>query len=67
MADTLEVHRIRAGLTQSELAEKLNVSAFTISMWENGKTEPRLSQAKELANIFNCSLDDIIFLRSKSN
>lgn len=63
MADTLEVHRTRAGLTQSELAEKLHVSAFTISQWENGKSEPRLSKAKEMAELFNCSIDDIIFLR----
>lgn len=32
--------RVQLNLTQTELAEKLNVSFATISRWENGKAKP---------------------------
>ena len=34
--------RKRSGLTQAELAEKLNISNKTISKWENGQGYPTL-------------------------
>ena len=40
MADLKEL-RIKMGLTQSELAEKVGVSENTIQNWENGKTMPK--------------------------
>lgn len=32
--------RIKRGLTQSELAQMLNIAQNTLSYWETGKTEP---------------------------
>ena len=32
--------RVQLNLTQTELADKLNVSFATISRWENGKVKP---------------------------
>lgn len=32
--------RTKLGLTQEELAQKLNVSFSTVNRWENGKTKP---------------------------
>ncbi len=40
--------RERAGLTQKQMAEKLGVSANTISNWETGRTEPRRSSVQKL-------------------
>jgi len=36
--------RRTAGLTQSEVAERLGVSSRTISAWERGETSPRVVQ-----------------------
>lgn len=53
--------RKNAHLTQAEFAEKMGVSVFTVSMWENGKTEPRLSQAREISKLVGIPLDNISF------
>lgn len=48
--------RIRAGLTQVEVAELLGVRQATVSAWENG-VELRLLDAKVLARLYKVSLD----------
>ncbi len=40
--------RIRAGWSQKELAERVNVSQVTVSCWETGKSTPRPQQRESL-------------------
>lgn len=47
-------------LSQEELAEKIGVARQTISKWELEETTPDIKQAKQLANIFNVSLDELV-------
>lgn len=56
------INQIRkmSGMTQEELAEKLNVSRQTISKWETGASSPDLENAINLCNIFQVSLDDFV-------
>ena len=51
--------RKKEGLSQENLAEKLNVTRQTVSNWESGQTTPDIIQAKEISNIFKISLDDL--------
>ena len=51
--------RKKAGLSQEELSEKLDVTRQTISNWELGQTVPDIIQAKQIANIFKISLDEL--------
>ena len=48
------------GLTQEKLSEKLGVSRQTISNWEADSTNPDINQAKEIAEMFQVSLDDLL-------
>ena len=59
---TLMKLREDAGLTQRRLAEVLGVTISTVSAWENGRHEPRLTfaQTKLLADTLKCSLDDLV-------
>ena len=52
--------RKKENLTQEQLAEKLNVTRQTISKWELNETTPDIMQAKEIANTFNVSLDQLV-------
>lgn len=63
----LAAARVNAGLTQKQVAEALNVSNNTVVAWENGTTEPKITQAKALSVLFNMPIDNIIFLPEESN
>ncbi|WP_323065215.1 helix-turn-helix transcriptional regulator, partial [Limosilactobacillus reuteri] len=52
-----------AGLTQSELAQKIGVTIQTISRWENGTSIPSPKRIKRMADLFNVDGSDI-FLSS---
>ncbi len=45
------------GITQKELAKRLNVSASTVSDWGSGKTEPKGSNLIKAAEILGVSVD----------
>ncbi len=52
--------RKKAGLSQEETAQKLDVSRQTISKWETDETLPDICQAKKLADLYNVSLEELI-------
>ncbi len=54
----LELRRER-GVGQVELARAIGVSKGIISLWENGKREPTLSNLIALSEFFQVSLDDL--------
>lgn len=47
------------GLTQDELAEKLEVSRQTIISLEKGRYNPSLILAFKIAKLFNCLIEEI--------
>lgn len=47
-------------LSQEDLASKINVTRQTISNWELGETSPSLEQAKEIAKLYDVSLDYLV-------
>ena len=49
-----------SGMTQEQLAEKLNVSRQTISKWESDRTSPDLESIVNISRIFHVSLDDLL-------
>ena len=52
--------RRRAGLTQLELAEKLNYSDKAISNWERGESVPDIITLKAVADCFSVSVDYLL-------
>ena len=52
--------RKKSGWSQEELGYKLDVSRQTISKWEAGQTTPELEKLRNLAKLFNISVDELI-------
>ena len=48
------------GMTQQQLADKLNVSFQAISKWENGTTYPNIEILRDLAIVLEVSVDEIL-------
>lgn len=52
--------RKKAGLSQQALAEKLGVSAQAVSKWEGGRNLPDIDLFRELAWLFDRTIDSIV-------
>lgn len=59
---TLPAARKNVNMTQKALAIACGVSESTVSNWENGKSEPTVSQAKLIGEVVGINYDNIIFL-----
>lgn len=53
--------RKSVGLTQAQLAERLNITDRAISKWENGRTMPDSSLMIELCEILGISVNDLLY------
>ena len=58
--DKLVELRKKNGYSQEELAEKLGVSRQSVSKWESNNTYPETDKIIQIANLFECSMDDLI-------
>ena len=59
MKQKLREIRTDAGLTQADLATKLNVSRQAVIALETDKQSPSLDLAYRIAAVFNLSVEDI--------
>lgn len=60
LATNLIKYRKAHGLTQLELAEKLNYSDKAVSKWERGESFPDLAVMKQIADLYNTTIDTLI-------
>lgn len=59
-SEKLKLIRKNRGLTQEELAEKLDVSRQSIAKWENGLSFPEIYHLINLTEIFNVTIDNLV-------
>ncbi len=60
IGDRLREERVRAGLSQRELARRLGVSASLISQLENGQSKPSVGTLYSIVTELGISLDSVI-------
>lgn len=59
IAKNLAYYRKAAGLTQAELAEKINYSDKSVSKWESANGAPDVYTLMQLAELFGVTLNDL--------
>lgn len=60
IGSNIATQRKRAGLTQAELAEKLNYSDKAVSKWERGDSMPDVLTLMQLAQLFDTSVNSLL-------
>lgn len=51
---------VKKNISQKELAQELNLSPSTVSMWLSKKSLPRMDVVKKIATIFDVGISDLI-------
>lgn len=60
IAKNLSILRRQSGLTQAELAEKLNYSDKAISRWEHGDTLPDINVLYQLCDFYGIDMNTLV-------
>lgn len=60
IGSNIQSRRKMIGLTQEQLAERLDVSRQTVTKWETGESAPDLMNAGALARALDVSLDALV-------
>lgn len=60
LAERLTALRKRAGLSQGDVAERLNVSRQAVSRWETGFTVPSTDNLSRLGRLYGVTLDELL-------
>ncbi len=62
MKNNLRTYRVKFGLTQEDLARKMEVSRQTINSIENNKYFPSLELGLKLSRELECKVEDLFSL-----
>lgn len=60
-AENLKHYRTKLGLTQKQLAQQIGYTEKSVSKWESGNVLPTMEIALQLSDLFQISLDELMF------
>ncbi len=60
MNNRIKQFRLKSKLTQQQLADLMDVTRQAVTRWESGTVEPSTENLISLAQIFDCSVDELI-------
>ena len=67
IGETIASLRKQKGMTQNELAEKMNVTDKAVSKWERDLSCPDINTISKLAKILDVSVDELLQAKKKEN
>lgn len=56
----IQEYRKRQKWTQEELAKRIGVERSAVAKWESGKSLSQAARLVKLAEIFGCSVDELL-------
>lgn len=60
IAEKIKESRLKLGLTQQEVSEKLFVTRQTISNWENNRSTPDIDTLIKLSDLYQIDLESLL-------
>ena len=67
IGETIASLRKQKGMTQNELAEKMNVTDKAVSKWERDLSCPDINTISKLADILDVSVEELLKAKKKEN
>ena len=67
IGETIASLRKQKGMTQNELAEKMNVTDKAVSKWERDLSCPDINTISKLADILDVSVEELLKAKNKEN
>lgn len=67
IGETIAYLRKEKGMTQNELAEKMNVTDKAVSKWERDLSCPDINTISKLADILDVSVEELLKAKKKEN
>ena len=67
IGETIASLRKQKGMTQNELAEKMNVTDKAVSEWERDLSCPDINTISKLADILDVSVEELLKAKKKEN
>ncbi len=67
IGETIAYLRKEKGMTQNELAEKMNVTDKAVSKWERDLSCPDINTISKLADILDISVEELLKAKKKEN
>lgn len=65
IGETIASLRKKKGMTQNELAEKMNVTDKAVSKWERDLSCPDVNTISKLADVLDTSVDELLQAKNK--
>lgn len=59
IGENIREARLKAGLTQKQLGERIGITAQSVAQWETGRREPKLKSLEKIADALHVSLASI--------
>ena len=56
----LREFREKKNITQAQIADRLGITQGAVSQWESGVTNPSISMISGLAEILDCTVDELL-------
>lgn len=60
VSSSIKYLREKNGMTQEQLAEKLDVARSAVTQWERGWSNPRMGMIQKIAGVFSVSVSEIV-------
>ena len=67
IGETIASLRKQKGMTQNELAEKMNITDKAVSKWERDLSCPDINTISKLADILDVSVEELLKAKKKEN
>ena len=67
IGETISFFRKKKGMTQNELAEKMNVTDKAVSKWERNLSCPDVNSIPKLAEILSVSVEELLNAQTKQD